>query len=85
MRLQLAVSMVLIGLLGCQADKEKKMALETQKQKVSYTIGLDIGRNLKQGQIDIDMEALGRGIKDAVSDSTPLLTDAQIQETMQKF
>jgi FKBP-type peptidyl-prolyl cis-trans isomerase FklB len=85
MRFQLAVVMVLIGLLGCQTDKEKKIVLETQKQKVSYSIGLDIGRNLKQGQIDIDMEALGRGIKDAVSDSTPLLTEAQIQETMQKF
>ncbi len=85
MRFQVAVSMALIGLLGCQADKEKKIVLETQKQKVSYSIGLDIGRNLKQGEIDIDVEALGRGIKDAVSDSTPLLTEAQIQETMQKF
>ncbi|MDZ7359434.1 MAG: FKBP-type peptidyl-prolyl cis-trans isomerase [candidate division KSB1 bacterium] len=85
MRFQLAVSMVLIGLLGCQTDKDKKIVLETQKQKVSYSIGLDIGRNLKQGEIDIDLEALGRGIKDAVSDSTPLLTEAQIQETMQKF
>jgi FKBP-type peptidyl-prolyl cis-trans isomerase FklB len=85
MRFQLAVSMALIGLLGCQADKEKKIVLETQKQKVSYSIGLDIGRNLKQGEIDIDVEALGRGIQDAVSDSMPLLTEAQIQETMQKF
>jgi FKBP-type peptidyl-prolyl cis-trans isomerase FklB len=85
MRFQLAVSMVLIGLLGCQTDKDKKIVLESQKQKVSYSIGLDIGRNLKQGEIDIDMEALSRGIQDAVSDSTPLLTEAQIQETMQKF
>lgn len=61
------------------------MALETDKQKVSYSIGLDIGKNLKQSEIDVELEALMRGIKDATTDSTPLLTQAQIQETMQKF
>src|SRR5574341_1551415 len=81
MQFRFVVSVLLIGLLGC----EKEMVLETQKQKVSYSIGLDIGRNCKQGEIDIDMEALMRGVKDAMSDSTPLLTPAQIQETMQKF
>jgi FKBP-type peptidyl-prolyl cis-trans isomerase len=81
MQFRFVVSVLLIGLLGC----EKKMVLETQEQKVSYSIGLNIGRNCKQDAIDIDMEALMRGIKDAMSDSTPLLTPAQIQETMQKF
>jgi FKBP-type peptidyl-prolyl cis-trans isomerase len=76
-----------MGLLACQGNSEKKIALETQKQKVSYSIGMDIGKNLKQNEIDVEMEALARGIKDALADSgsTPLLTQAQIEETMQKF
>ncbi len=61
------------------------MVLETEKQKVSYSIGLNIGRDCKQDQIDLAMEALMRGVEDAMSDSTPLLTPAQIQATMQKF
>lgn len=85
MQFRLVVPAVIIGLLGCQGNQEKKMALETDKQKVSYSIGLDIGKNLKQSEIDVELEALMRGIKDATTDSTPLLTQAQIQETMQKF
>jgi len=80
-------SILLIGLLACQGNSEKKITLETHKQKVSYSIGMDIGRNLKQNEIDVEMEALARGIKDALADSgsTPLLTQTQIEETMQKF
>jgi FKBP-type peptidyl-prolyl cis-trans isomerase len=81
MQIRFVVSVLLIGLLGC----EKEMVLETEKQKISYSIGLNIGKNCKQDQIDLDMEALMRGVKDAMSDSTPLLTQAQIQETMQKL
>jgi FKBP-type peptidyl-prolyl cis-trans isomerase FklB len=79
------VAVLIVGLWGCQGNEEKKLTLETQKQKVSYSIGLDIGRNLKRGEIDIDLEALARGLKDAISDSTPLLTDAQMQATMVQF
>jgi len=82
---RLAVSILIVGLWGCQGAKEKKMALETQKQKVSYSIGLDIGKNFKQGEIDVDLEVLARGIKDAISDSTPLLNETQVRETMQQF
>ncbi len=80
-------TMLLLGLLACQGNSEKKITLETQKQKVSYSIGMDIGKNLKQNEIDVEMDALARGIKDALADSgsTPLLTQAQIEETMQKF
>jgi len=80
-------ALLLMGLLACQGNQEKNMTLETQKQKVSYSIGMDIGRNLKQNEIDVEMGALARGIKDAMADSnsTPLLTQAQIEETMQKF
>jgi FKBP-type peptidyl-prolyl cis-trans isomerase len=76
-----------MGLLACQENSEKKMTLETQKQKVSYSIGMDVGRNLKQNGIDVEIDALARGIKDALADSgsTPLLTQAQIEETMQQF
>ncbi len=82
---RLVVSALVIGLLGCQGAKDKKLTLETQKQKLSYSIGIDIGNNFKHSEIDIDLEALAQGVKDAISDSTPKLTEQQIQETMQKL
>lgn len=87
MLLKSAVVVLLIGLAACQGNQEKELKLETQQQKVSYSIGMDIGKNLKQNEIAIEMDALARGIKDALADSStkPLLTAAQIEETMQKF
>ncbi|MDZ7289160.1 MAG: FKBP-type peptidyl-prolyl cis-trans isomerase [candidate division KSB1 bacterium] len=82
---RLIVAALILGLLGCQGGKGKKTALENQKQKVSYSIGLDIGSNLKEGEIEIDMDALAQGIKDAMSGSTPLLTEEQVRETMHQF
>ena len=62
--------------------------LKTQKDKVSYGIGLDIGRSFKQqslGAADIDMEKLRTGIQDAMSGAKPALSDSQLQETMMGF
>lgn len=82
---RLVIAAVVIGLMGCQGAKDKKITLETQKQKVSYSIGIDIGNNFKQSEIDIDLEALAQGVKDAVSDSTPRLTEQQMDEAMRQL
>jgi FKBP-type peptidyl-prolyl cis-trans isomerase FklB len=82
---RLVVSALVIGLMGCQGAKDKKLTLETQKQKVSYSIGIDIGKNFKHSNIDIDLEALAQGVKDAISDSTPLLTEQQREEAMRQL
>jgi FKBP-type peptidyl-prolyl cis-trans isomerase FklB len=85
MYFRLVVASLVIGLLGCQGAKDKKLTLETQKQKVSYSIGMDIGNNFKQSEIDIDLDALLQGVKDALSDSTPMLTEQQREEAMRQF
>src|SRR5262245_26259402 len=85
MFVRLAVFILTIGLFGCQSNPEKIVGLDTQLQKVSYCIGLDIGKKCKQGSINVDMEALALGIKHALGDSAPRLTEQQIRETMQKF
>lgn len=59
--------------------------LETPKDKVSYAIGLDIGKNLKAQDIEADPANIARGIKDALSDAKPLLTDEQIREIFATF
>ncbi|MFA5780590.1 MAG: FKBP-type peptidyl-prolyl cis-trans isomerase N-terminal domain-containing protein [Elusimicrobiota bacterium] len=58
---------------------------ETQKDKVSYSIGWDIGNNLKRQSIDIDTDIMSAGIKDALSGSKPLLTDDERNQVMMSF
>ncbi|MDQ3199265.1 MAG: FKBP-type peptidyl-prolyl cis-trans isomerase [Verrucomicrobiota bacterium] len=59
--------------------------LKDQKEKVSYSIGLDIGTTLKRQLIDVNEELLDAGIKDGLSGGKARLTDEQMKETMATF
>ena len=59
--------------------------LKDQKDKVSYSIGLDIGTTLKRQLIDVNADLLNKGIQDGLSGSKALLTDEQVKETMATF
>lgn len=79
-------AIMMVGLTGCQNTSEKQVKLETQTDKVSYSIGLNIGQNMKRDSIKINADALLRGILDASLDSAGrLMTEAQMQETMTAF
>ena len=56
--------------------------LITEKEKVSYSIGLSLGKNLSQQSIEIDVQVFAKGIEDAMSGVTPLLTDQEIRVVM---
>jgi FKBP-type peptidyl-prolyl cis-trans isomerase FklB len=62
------------------------LVLKTQKDKVSYAIGMNEGRRLSQGikqsDLDVDQAILLRAIKDALSGSKFLLTDQDAQTTL---
>ena len=53
------------------------MPLTTQKQKASYSIGLDIGDTFKKQEMDLDAAALAKGIQDALSGSKRLMTEKE--------
>ena len=56
--------------------------LQSQKDKVSYTIGVYSGKNLKQQSVDVDPDIMVKGIKDCLSGGKTLLTDQEMQEVM---
>lgn len=62
---------------------EEKQALTTQKEKLSYAIGIDMGTSLKKNAIDVDTDVLFRGIKDALSGGKQLMTEQELKETIQ--
>lgn len=59
--------------------------LKDQKDKVSYSLGLNIGNNLKKQAINVNPDLLVRGIKDAYSSAKPLLTEAEVEEVLTAF
>ena len=69
----------------CAALAQEKTTLKDSKDKVSYSIGLDIGSTLKKQKVDINADALSAGLRDALSGAKPQMTDEQIKETMMTF
>ncbi len=59
--------------------------LKDQKDKISYSIGLDIGTTLKRQLIEVNEELLNTGILDGLSGKKPLLSEDQVKETMAVF
>jgi FKBP-type peptidyl-prolyl cis-trans isomerase FklB len=80
----LSTAAVLLMASGCTAQ-EKKLELNSVKDKVSYGIGLNIGKDFKEQGIDIDVNLLARGIKDSLAGSEPALTEPQMKEAFEAF
>jgi FKBP-type peptidyl-prolyl cis-trans isomerase FklB len=64
--------------------QEKSPPLKDQKDKVSYSIGLNIGANLSRQHVEINSDALIAGVKDGIANK-PQLTQDQIKEVMTAF
>ena len=64
------------------APGENKPQLKDLKDKVSYSIGLDLGFNFKKQKLELNPDALLAGVKDAQSGKQPLLNENEVKETM---
>jgi len=74
-----------ILLLAGQAFGAEDTVLLSQKDKVSYIIGIYSGKNLKRQLIDIDLAIMAKGLKDSLSGGKTLLTDQEMKEVMAAF
>jgi FKBP-type peptidyl-prolyl cis-trans isomerase FklB len=64
------------------AKSTQAITLNTQKDKVSYAIGMNIGQSMKKDALDIDPNILLRGLKDAMAGGKLLMTEEQVKLVM---
>jgi FKBP-type peptidyl-prolyl cis-trans isomerase len=86
--IKIVLSIILILTLSafaCSGKNGGSVDLKTDKDKISYTIGVQLGQNFSQQGMDIDADVLGSAIKDILSGSTPQLTDEEMATVMQNF
>lgn len=81
----LLIMLTFIFLISCNQNAEEVTSLETEQQKISYTIGSDIGKNLQRSMYDFDQAALVQGMKDAMAKKELLLDDKELQDMMKLF
>jgi FKBP-type peptidyl-prolyl cis-trans isomerase FklB len=72
-------------LLASASLAQNVTELKDEKEKVSYSIGLDIGNTFKKQNMDINLDVLMAGLRDATSGKTPLLNEEQVKETMTAY
>src|SRR6202030_3925603 len=61
------------------------LALKSDKDKVSYAIGVNIGKSMRKDTVDIDPAIFSRGMKDALSGGKLLLTDEEMKVALTKL
>lgn len=74
-----------LTLVAPLAGAQETPALKSQKEKVSYGIGVDIARNLKRQGIEIDLELLVRGIRDGSPGGKLLIPEEDLRGIVTAF
>ncbi|HOW67523.1 MAG TPA: FKBP-type peptidyl-prolyl cis-trans isomerase [Candidatus Paceibacterota bacterium] len=82
---KLLIATALATLVACPLYAEDAKPLEDQKQKISYIIGVNLGRSWKGQDIDIDLDTLARGVKDVYSNAKLQIPDDEMKTVMQEF
>jgi FKBP-type peptidyl-prolyl cis-trans isomerase FklB len=61
-----------------QATTDKAEIFKTEMEKVSYIIGTQIAGNLKKAEIDVNLESLMQGLKDALEGTKLEISQAEM-------
>jgi len=72
-----------------EAPKPEVLDEKTVKERASYAIGMNFGKNLAQGikqdGADVDVDLLLKGIKDALTKGKPAYTDQELNAAITAF
>ena len=85
MKGRLAMAMCAAVALSGAAFAADAPELKSDKEKISYSIGMDIGGNLKRGSVEVDPDVLAKGLKDSYGGGKTLLTEDEARKTIADF
>ncbi len=74
-----------LTLYACNQDSGSNQPLETLEQKASYSFGVDVANRLKQQGVELDVNALNRGIADAYNGNELALGDEEQLQAKTSF
>lgn len=72
-------ALLLAVMLACagNAVAQDKVSLDTERDRISYMVGVDVSRSLAAFQPDIDLATFERSLRHAIAGGEPLLTPAE--------
>jgi len=85
MKRRLAMAMCAAVALSGAAFAADAPELKGDKEKLSYSIGMDIGGNLKKQSVEVDPDLLAKGVKDGYGGGKTLLTEDEARLAITTF
>lgn len=74
-----------VGLLAAEVSAQEPVALKTEKDKVSYGIGVGTARNFKRQGMELDLEMVVKGLRDELSGAKLLISEEDLGAAMTAF
>ena len=71
--------------LGASLPAQETPVLESEVDKVNYGIGVGVARNFGNQGLEVDLELVIRGMRDAHAGAPLLLTEEELARTMNAF
>src|SRR5205814_1863102 len=75
------IALGMIGLVSALVEGADNAAFKDSKEKNSYSVGATWGNSLKRQEVDVDLEVLIKGLREAFSGHSAL-SDEEIRESM---
>lgn len=67
------------------APAQDAPAFKTDKEKTSYAVGMNVGSAIRRDSADLDVNLIVRGLQDALSSATPLLTQDEMRALLTRL
>lgn len=85
MKRRIAMAVCGVVVLSGAAFAADAPVLKGDKEKISYSIGMSFGANLKLQSIEVDPELLAKGFKDSYGGGKTLITEDEARQVLTTF
>jgi FKBP-type peptidyl-prolyl cis-trans isomerase FklB len=76
------VILLCMGILACQSNTQDRIELKSQNDSLSYSIGMNVGQNLKMQGFEINTAILAKGMNDILDSIPTIITEEQAQAVL---
>lgn len=86
-KMKSATVLMILGvlLLSTQAFAADESLLKTQKDKISYSVGVSVARNFQQQGVEVDPDVMNQGVKDVMAGGKLLLNENDLRTTLNTY
>jgi FKBP-type peptidyl-prolyl cis-trans isomerase FklB len=74
---RIVTALVVMAAVPVLASAQEATTLKTDKEKLSYAMGMDLAGQLKANQVEIDPAVFAKGMQDLLAGGKTLLTDTE--------